>query len=374
MDHGLRLHGVGLEQHAGVSAALAEGLPLGEVLAQEQIPAPAWPEADRAWREALADSPDLLLRYLRSRRRAEDCLDRRVAPLEDDATAWAGLLGALTLAEDPEKLLTPLGLRMTDLARLGRRWRAKAEGDPALAERLTQLAGKVSPPTEVRCGPTVLRPFPWTPAAEAPRAEDAPREPAVAAAPAAVEAPAVVVPSYLREAPAPVLVETLGPAAAPPRQPLPFGEQPSPAFLESMVAGPPAAPPAQSGETLGAAVVKAGEVLPFPRAPLSPGETLPVGPGAPQAAPLPFSLDGQPEEPYGLNLAQYASLWAELAIFPERAPAVLARYRLPDEAARKKLNEAWGKRFMKDPAQRRAWMDLCARYREWLQQQTGSGR
>jgi hypothetical protein len=60
-------------------------------------------------------------------------------------------------------------------------------------------------------------------------------------------------------------------------------------------------------------------------------------------------------------------------MFPGRAGAVLSRYGLPDEAARKKLNEAWGRRFMKEPALRRAWMDLCARYRDWLRQQGKAG-
>src|SRR5262249_5733336 len=157
--------GLRLDQYAGITAALAEGIALHEVLAQEHVEEAAWPAADRAWKEALAESPDLQLRYMRLRRQAEDCLSRRIEPLEDDPAAWAGLLGALAMADEPDRVLQPLGLRMTDVGRLGRSWRVKAEKDSAVADSLGKLTGKATLPRSIRCGPTELRPFPWTPPA-----------------------------------------------------------------------------------------------------------------------------------------------------------------------------------------------------------------
>lgn len=153
--------GVSLAQHAGVAAALEEGIPLADVLAQEGIEPSSWRQADRAFRQALPDAPDAYLLYLEKRRIAEDCLGRAIAPLDDDPVAWTGLLAALA-GGNAAAQLEPLGLRMTDVARLGRRWRKKAADDPAVAERLGELAGKGKAPTSVTCGSIELRPFPWT--------------------------------------------------------------------------------------------------------------------------------------------------------------------------------------------------------------------
>lgn len=406
------LLGVRLDQYAGVTAALAEGLPMREVLEQEQLTPEGWAPADRAWKEAFVEAPDLHLRYTRLRRQAEDCLSRRVDPLDDDAAAWAGLLGALALSDDPERMIGALGLRMVDVGRIGRAWRGRAEKDPAVADRLAKLAGKSKAPASLRCGATVLRPFPWTPP---PRSKERPAPPppslpeSMERAPATLPeasfflpepepmAPPLLVPAdrappsppRLHTAPPP-FSETLGVPSAPATPVLPFGERPSAAFLEELVSGPPTSAPVQSGETLGVgpAALKVSQVLPFSgRGGAEPagapgqggaktqalGETMAISAGAPRSQPLPFDMAGKPEEPYGLTLQQYASLWAELAMYPERVGAVLRRYGLPDEEARKKLNEAWGRRFLKEPAMRRSWMELCARYREWLQKQGNTG-
>jgi hypothetical protein len=376
--------GVGLDQYAGVQAALAEGIPLEDALTQERLAPGAWAEADRAWKEELADAPDLELRYRRLRRQAEDCLARPIVPLDDDAAAWAGLLGALAVAPDAETTLRRLGLRMTDVARLGRAWREKAARDPKVTERLTDLAGRASPPSSVRCGAIVLRPFPWTPAPLAPRAPEGPaRERAsVEVAPPPAEplaAQRTEVPSFALSPISPAApalashvpsasLDTLGPSHAPPRAALPFGGDHSPAFLQAFASGPAPEADVRSGDTLAlAAPTRVGAAEPSLASTLGPDEARPPAPE------LPFDMSGKPEEPYGLTLAQYASLWAELAVHPERAPAVLRRYGVPGDEGRKLLNEAWGKRFVKAPDLRRAWMGLCARYREWLAKQGARG-
>jgi hypothetical protein len=158
---------VRLEHHAGVSAALAEGIPLADVLQQEGIAEADWKVADKKWREALSSSPDLQMEYARKRMEAEDALARKIDPVEDDAAAWVGLLGAVQAADDPSEVLKPLGLKSTDLGRLGRAWQRKAKKDPAVVKKLSELSGKGVAPTSVKAEPIKLKPFPWTKGAAA---------------------------------------------------------------------------------------------------------------------------------------------------------------------------------------------------------------
>ncbi|MFO0615244.1 MAG: hypothetical protein U0414_21810 [Polyangiaceae bacterium] len=156
------LGGVTLEQFAGVTAATAEGIPLVEVLEQEQIPPEAWPEGARLWREAIVDTPSLQIELVRLRRVAEDCLRRDIDPLDGDASSWVGLLRALGEAADTASVLAALGLTSSDVSRLGRQWRDKAKANPEVEKALQDVSATATAPTEVRVGPLVLRPFPWS--------------------------------------------------------------------------------------------------------------------------------------------------------------------------------------------------------------------
>jgi hypothetical protein len=298
------------------------------------------------------------------------------AELPLDFDAWARLSARLLKRrpEEREKILEAAKLDPAVWARCDDHWSGVLSGDLAEGEldRARIYSRCCADELEAR---RVAKEAP-----ERPVASPSPEPPAAVLAPPEPAPPPVAVPSYLhqpsplpvRPPAAPALSETFGPLPAP-LAPLPFGDQPAPAFLEELVSGPKASAPVQSGETLGvgAAAIKASEVLPFEAQSRAPAEQKASPPGA--EPPGLGAGQGSAEEPYGLTLEQYASLWAELAMFPERSASVLARYGLPDEDARKKLNDAWGKRFMKQPALRRTWMELCARYREWLQQQRKAG-
>lgn len=413
--------GVRLDCYAGVTAAVAEGIPLRDVLAQERVEEPAWPAADRAWKEALAEAPDLHLRYLKLRRQAEDCLSRRVDPLAEDPEAWAGLLGEVALSDDPDRVLRSLGLRMTDMARLGRSWRQKAEKDPKIAERLTELAGKAKAPKSVRCGPTILQRFPWSPRPETtPRARD--KDPRVAAA---IDAPG-----------APDFPTTdVGPAG-PPREQLPsylvaqsssaLPVIQSPSMAEPSIASPNIAPPSLVSPSVaspnipsstsprpGRAVTREISLSALPGAPSLPFAPKTGSPGSVARAPerpalgavrtdtatLDASADkdapgspppvkvrvdtgtvdasaarpAAPPEPEGviggLTLAQYASLSAELGADPQSASSILAKYGVADEPARRKIADAWNEILLRDAALRARWMQLTLEFRAWLSQQ-----
>ncbi len=151
-----------LEQYAGIATARDEGFPLQDALAQEGFDPANWPAAEQAWRTAIAGTLERQIHYAAACRRAEDHLSREVEPLDRDPAAWAGLLGQLATAKEPAKIIEALGLRASDLGRLGRRWNERAAADPAVAEKLTALAGKASPPVTVRTKPARLTPFPWS--------------------------------------------------------------------------------------------------------------------------------------------------------------------------------------------------------------------
>lgn len=156
-----------MEQHAGVTTAVAEEIPLADVLRQEGIQESDWTAADAAWKQALAESPDLMLAYFGKRRDAEDALSRRIDPLDQDPGAWAGFLAQMQSASDSGALLQALGLRASDLGRLGRSWKRKAESDPSVADKLAEWAGKAAPVQTLQVEPSRLKPFPWSPLAAA---------------------------------------------------------------------------------------------------------------------------------------------------------------------------------------------------------------
>lgn len=178
----LAFSGVRLEQYAGVVAAVAEDLPLADVLAQEQISSEDWSSAEPRWRQTLAESPDEQLRYVQKRRVAEDALRRPIRPLDDDAAAWAALLAALGAADELSAVLDPLGLRATDVGRLGRAWNKKAAADPEVTRALTEAAAKPGSVPKVEAEPARLKPFPWSPPSAAAPAAGGAAPPALAGA------------------------------------------------------------------------------------------------------------------------------------------------------------------------------------------------
>jgi hypothetical protein len=89
------------------------------------------------------------------------------------------------------------------------------------------------------------------------------------------------------------------------------------------------------------------------------GDTAPVADDAmaKAVAALPFAgtTVGAGSVPFPrLKLEQYASLHAELRVWPERAGEILLRYYVPSEAARKALEEHWAMRLAENVGERAA--------------------
>ncbi len=160
------MFGVSLEQYAGVVAALDEPFTLDAILGSEGLTAVAWARAERAWKVRIAkggaDGP--LLAELRAKRAvAEDCLVRKVGPVDTELGAWLGFLRAYGESASPLEGLRALGLGLNDLSRLQRAWSRRMEADASLQKQAAELRARgVEPLPALRIEPVVLKPFPWS--------------------------------------------------------------------------------------------------------------------------------------------------------------------------------------------------------------------
>jgi hypothetical protein len=160
------LHGVSLEQYAGIITALADEFPLAAILANEEIARSSWPKAELAWMACIArdgTSGPVLARFRDKRVVDEDTLDRGVTPIDADLAAWMSFLQAYGAHRAPFEMLGQAGLRLNDMSRLQRRWSRRLAADEALRRQAAELAKKgLGPLPPLRVQPGALKPFPWS--------------------------------------------------------------------------------------------------------------------------------------------------------------------------------------------------------------------
>jgi hypothetical protein len=110
-----------------------------------------------------ARSGSLFNAYRDKREVAEDCLARKVDPLDEDLAAWLSFLDAWTKSPDPDAMLSRSGLNANDVSRLKRRWAKRMEDDPTLGIEAAKIAaqGRKPMPT-ITVAAAMLRPFPWS--------------------------------------------------------------------------------------------------------------------------------------------------------------------------------------------------------------------
>lgn len=142
VDHGARLHGFTLEEHATLSAWLAEGTPLAELLAQRSVTEELWNAATLAWTEAMAvdvrtHGTDARLPILYSEAFAAAQSSIRPVP-ELTPDDWARLQHRLETG-NREEVLAESGLRLADYVRLVRVWTRRLAEDPAASARCSRV-------------------------------------------------------------------------------------------------------------------------------------------------------------------------------------------------------------------------------------------
>jgi hypothetical protein len=103
------------------------------------------------------------------------------------------------------------------------------------------------------------------------------------------------------------------------------------------------------------------------------GETAPLGDDsiakALAALPFMFTVGAGVVLFPRFTIEQYASLRAELAVWPARSAEILVRYHVLDEAARGALDAHWQKHFAEHPEARAAFESGLAAYTRWLHAQ-----
>lgn len=106
-------------------------------------------------------------------------------------------------------------------------------------------------------------------------------------------------------------------------------------------------------------------VLPFRRPSEPPGH--PLIPELSRVQASPEAMPGQMGGPTShLTLEQYASLCAELAVFPQQVETVFQRYGLGSRAERLTVDLAWQERLRQSPTEYREWQGLYQRYHSHL--------
>ena len=302
-----------VEQYAGISAAIADGYPLDAILANEGMALKAWPDADIAWKQRLVADPTTFESYRAKLGEAEDWLGRKVTPLDEDLAAWLGFLGAYAAHAAPFDLLVGLGLGMSDLGRLQRRWSKRLAEDQELARQAAELAkSKPSAVPKVSAAKGVLLPFPWskkgapiksTPArgksagaGDLPRREAPAPAPAFAAhpdliaAPAPTAAPIAPKEAVIAERPAPSPLAGTSLTVDVPRGPaLPFTKGIAPREIAEGAPDEPKPKRSSLGETALAVDVPRGPALPFQGETKEIAAATPAAPPAPRPAPSPLA-------------------------------------------------------------------------------------
>jgi hypothetical protein len=285
---------------------------------------------------------------------------------ELDFEAWTALSARLAKRPDRERaaILAEAAVEPEAWAYADERWMAALGADLEAGEldRPRRYGAAFAAEVERR------RKEPPPPPVEVPLAVAPPPEPLAAPSPI-VEvgvsifmrefAPPATLPlPELESPPRPVLLETIGVVTSPadPSEVVPFSSTPSPEFAAYLASQPKADAALAPDQGSTVAVPASG-----------PGFTAAAPAGGLPGPTMPFQ--GAQVQIGGFTAEQYASLTAELSVYPDRASLILQRYGLPGEAARKKLADAWGVRLMQDAELRTRWMQLCAAYREWLSKQ-----
>jgi hypothetical protein len=185
-------------------------------------------------------------------------------------------------------------------------------------------------------------------------------------------APPPAAPPFLPAAPPPPPVdapEPRPPAGRPPVEDLKItAVLDIPAEFREQMARWPFKPPAPGPEL--------ARTLQSPVLNLHQGKTAPLGDDsiAKAVAALPFlgSKVGAALVPLPrLPLETYASLRAELSIWPDRSAEILPRYHVMNEAARRALEEHWERELAASPEARATFDKALAEYTAWLRTQRG---
>jgi hypothetical protein len=302
--------GVRLDKYAAVHAAVGDGFPRDLVLRHEGISPDAWDAIETAWAKAILDSAkgggELVVAYDAQLLAAKDRMWRPMPPVDEDVSAWFDLLRHWAASEDKAALLAHVKIGLGDFTRLHRYWSQRLQGDDALRRQaFDALCKDPGPLPKVEPGPAVLPP---------------PRESLIRAVPPPPVAPVIAAPAAETEAPSLPSLSV----------PLPPAPDDAPRSLK-----------------------------PPPRASVAPVRSI-------TPAPRSYTFESEPPAPSAaaakLTLATYASLCAELEVFPEAADRAYGKYGLHNLTARDAERASWEAHLARSPEARAEWQEHYAQF------------
>ncbi len=343
-----RARGLSVTAYAAVYAAVGEGFPLEIVLDHLGIGQADWPAIDEAWADALAEDVEaegpLTGELDEALAREQEGYRRSIPPLDDDLAVWTRFSRAWAAAEEPTAFLKARGLEPNDMLRLQRAWARRLAAEAPLRAQLAQLLEEPvgAPPAIKKPAPLELRVAPrrssGTMRIQMPKSLPPAAPSLLAAMPPSADGPLFI--PAARAHPASGGIDD-GLATAVETRALVIEEDPTDT--------------AQAGLVIGAAATESSATLPGDASPydsvrLSDDFELP--PPESVMMPPPESVSDE------LSLTQYASLRAELEVFPEQEEATFAKYGLASLERRARVDATWQERLGNDTATYAEWRQL----------------
>lgn len=144
---------VTFEQYAFVTAGVADGIKLADLLEYQEIDPASWEMADEGFLDLLLDDVDagalLTLRLGDLQLEARQLWRRSMPPLDTDLRAWLDFQRGLGLEEKPHERLRALGIGVGELGLLHREWSERLEKDTALRAEAAEILKDAPGPVEV---------------------------------------------------------------------------------------------------------------------------------------------------------------------------------------------------------------------------------
>ena len=142
-----------LKDYAFVSAGLADGLMLEELLGYLELDERTWQRADADWqRRLLADlriGMRLNLELDELQREARKIWHRPIPPLDDDLRSWLDFQRGLGSQEEPAAYLASIPLRPGEVGALSQRWAARMAAEPTLMAQAGAILAEPPRPVDI---------------------------------------------------------------------------------------------------------------------------------------------------------------------------------------------------------------------------------
>jgi hypothetical protein len=385
-----KLFGVTLEKYATISSGLCDKFPLEALLELEDVDPSAWHDAEDAWQERLMEDVDqdgtLSLEFDYYFLQAQDRFRRPVPPLDEHLQSWLDYFRHWSAHPNQLALLRQHELKVSDITRLHRFWSGKMSEDPRLQQQAQQILSAEPGPMphprpEPHQLPKIKKSQPAVVEAQSVSSSSMPSGfPGTSAPPASgnfhqfpsipptsgipVEAQAFAMDSSHDPSPATPGGFSVGDSQHPSQAPAgpeadwalstsgqQFWTEHASGFVESPTFRDVGWQPPATGISRFPSSNEVRSVVP--------GKEMLAASNVPEAPPPPST---EPNHQVELTMAQYASLCAELSVFPAASEKTFVSYGLMSAQDRTRVDAYWKQRLASSPEEYRQWQGFYQRF------------